>query len=108
MVSLPFTTALGVLVSKDDAAWLIVRTLGVLSLSWGAFLLFEFLLNILVVLTYEPPEYMKGQETIRLPNLNWNPFIGFLFLSVLAIYLLRWGQFFHKILLNGPRQREHT
>lgn len=36
---------------KADAAWLIVRTLGVVSLCWGAFLLFEFLLNVLFLVT---------------------------------------------------------
>ncbi len=94
--------------SKGDATWLIVRTLGVLCLGWTFFLLFEFLINILVIVTYEPPEYMKGQETIRLPNLNWNPLVGSAFLGDLSIYLLNFGQFVSKLLLKGAHQREDT
>ncbi|MDO3386874.1 hypothetical protein QWI17_13585 [Gilvimarinus sp. SDUM040013] len=77
--------------TKDEFSWLIVRLLGVLCLGWGLFLLLEFLVSVLVVVTYEPSEVLAGQNTVRLPHLNWNSFIGSVFLLGASIYLLWFG-----------------
>lgn len=51
---------------------------------------------------------MRDQETIRLPNLNCDPFVGFIFLSGLANPCLKRSLFIHNLLMKELRQCENT
>lgn len=85
---------------KESAAWLIIRTLGLLCLGVSAFQAFDFLMNVIAIISYDAP--VPG-ETIRLPNLRFDPLLGSLVFLALSVYFLKYGQAVHGWLLKEGR-----
>ncbi len=93
--------------SKDAAAWLIVRTIGVLVLLASAYHLFVFCLNILFVLSsYLDHESTNG--TLRLVNLNWNRLFYVAGFAAVARYFLVSGSLCHKLLMKEGSERGYS
>jgi hypothetical protein len=88
--------------SKDQAAWLVLRTIGLIILLAGLFHLYHFMMNLLAVLTI-PGELTSDGRTLRHVNLRWDPFLHFIALSAFSIYFLRYGRVLHRWLLREDR-----
>jgi hypothetical protein len=82
---------------KDAAAWLIVRTIGLLWLLLALLAALRFGANLIAIAAYEPG---AGQELVRYPNLYWKPFAGFIVCSLFAFYFLRMGKVVHGWLMR--------
>jgi len=89
---------------KSSAAWLIIRTSGVICLA--CFLYFLVSLICFLPAMYAGPSYQPGMET-RLIDLWSNLRSTAMFLSIhtivngaLSLYLLKFGKWIHKLLLN--------
>lgn len=87
---------------KESAAWLIIRTFGLLCLGTAAYLAFDFVMNIIAIISFEPATPLRG-DTIRLPNLRYDPLVGALVFMVLSVYFLKFGQMVHGWLLKEGR-----
>lgn len=87
---------------NESLAWLVVRTLGLLSLCLSAYKAFYFSVNLTFILMYEPSPPPAG-DTIRLPGLNWEPLVESILMLGLAIYFLRAGKLVHGWLVREGR-----
>ena len=84
--------------SKDSAAWLIVRTLGLLLLIAAIWQIFQFGLNI-VMLTIQLIYLVPTEEVSRLVNLRWDPLVNGGLYAIFAYYFLRKGEVAHTLLM---------
>ena len=83
--------------SKESAAWLVLRVIGLIFLMCGIIQLYDFALNafsVIVISNMEQPE----NGTLHLVNLRWDPVLHTIFLISAAIYFLWYGTFFHRLL----------
>ena len=85
--------------NKNSAAWLVIRVLGVISLGIACYQLYGFILNLVAVFSSSQQE-LQSSDTLRLVNLRWDPFLGFVFFSLLSVYLLNFGLGVHKLLIK--------
>lgn len=92
--------------SKDEASWLIVRTLGLALLIWTAYQLYIFALNLFFIAVYVPPPHMVAEGTIRLPDLDWRPLVRGCFSGGIAIYLLRFGRLPYLLLMKDGGEHD--
>lgn len=83
--------------NKSSAAWLVVRILGVISIAIACYQLYDFMINFIAVIASSQQE-LPSNGTLRIVNLRWNPFVGFIFFSLLSVYLLKFGLAVHKLL----------
>ena len=92
------------ILNKNSAAWLVVRVLGLVSLGLACYQLYGFTINLIAVVP-NLQQTLPSNGTLRLVNLRWEPFFCFVFLSLLAVYLLRYGLIIHKLLMRESGTR---
>ncbi|MDP4533286.1 hypothetical protein MARINON1_60388 [Marinobacter salarius] len=90
---------------KESAIWLVIRTIGLLLLLVSVFFALEFMVNVISIMMYEPPEAQSG--VIRLPNLRWDPFYTSAFSFALSGYFLSYGKAVFRWLNNEGQGREN-
>ena len=93
--------------NKSSAAWLVIRIAGLISLGIACYQLYEFMVNIISVAASSKQE-LSSNGTLRLMNLRWDPFLGFVFFSLFSVYLLRFGLTIHKLLIKEPAVSENS
>ena len=93
--------------NKESTAWLIVRLLGLISVAIGLFQLYGFVVNLSYVLA-QLSSSVPAEGTLRLVNLRWDPFFGFVFWGVLSIYFLKFGATVHELLIKEGRKGENS
>lgn len=84
--------------SKESAAWLVLRIIGLVLLICGFIQLYEFLLNVVAVILSSSQYVEPEKETLRLVNLRWDPLLHSIVLLLSATYFLRYGGFAHRLL----------
>ena len=88
--------------NKDQTAWLVIRSMGLVILLACAAFLYEFLLNLAAVrLSAGIPH--EGEPTLRLPNLRWDPLLHSAALFAFSFYFLRHGKALHRLLMKEDR-----
>jgi len=86
---------------SESAAWLIIRTLGLILFGFSFFQIFEFIMNLIFIALCQPPVLVVATpQTIRLPNLRWDPVIYAIVFGALSIYFLKYGATVHKWLIK--------
>ena len=85
---------------KNSIAWLVVRVLGLISLGVAFYKLYMFILNLVGVFVTSTQQEISSNGTLYLVNLNWDPFIGFLFFFGVSVYFLKFGSTIHKLLIK--------
>lgn len=88
-------------------AWLIVRFFGLISIAIGLYQLYEFAVDLSHVLA-QTSSTTSENETLRLVNLRWEPFVGFVFWGVLSVYFLRFGTTVHRWLIREGNSNENS
>lgn len=89
--------------SKDSAAWLVLRVVGLVFLIAAAMQIYAFLSTVIAYLSI-PNVAADESGTLRLVNLPWDPMIHAVWLGISAVYFLRYGVFMHKVLVNEGGQ----
>ena len=85
---------------KKSTSWLIVRILGLISLAIASYQLYEYLVNVSMVVA-QLNSGIPLEGTLRLINLRWDPFVGFIFFSALSLYFLKFGSKVHGWLMSA-------
>ena len=85
--------------SKDSAAWLVLRVVGLVLLIAGAIQLYTFISNVIAYLVISSV-VAEEPGTLRLVNLSWDSMIHAIWLGIAAVYFLRYGALMHKVLVN--------
>ena len=88
---------------KKSTSWLIVRILGLISLAIAFYQLYGFLVNVSTVVAHSNSD-IPLEGTMRLINLRWDPFVGFIFFSALSLYFLKFGAKVHGWLMSAGGQ----
>ncbi len=86
--------------SNESTSWKLVKLLGVASLFASSFYLLQIFLFAIFYFSIDPIVTVdaNGIETVRLPNMNWTPFINFAFFSLSSVYFLKFGNLAHKVI----------
>lgn len=93
--------------NKNSAAWLVVRILGVISLGIACYQLYEFMINLIAVIASSKQE-LPSNGTLRLVNIRWDPFVGFVFFSLISVCFLKYGLTVHKLLIAESGASENS
>lgn len=84
---------------KESAAWLIVRTFGLIFLCISLYQGFNFFIEAFVSISQWINNAHSGQNS-QIPILRLEPFFSFVFFLSLGIYLLRRGTKIHRWLIR--------
>ena len=86
--------------SNESTSWKLVKLLGVVSLFAASFYLLQIIIFAIYYFSIDPVVAVdaNGIETIRLPNMHWDPFINFAFFSLSSVYFLKFGKLAHKLI----------
>ena len=86
--------------SNESTSWKLVKLLGVASLFAASFYLLQIILFAIYYFSIDPVFTVdaNGIETVRLPNMNWAPFINFAFFLLSSVYFLKFGKLAHKLI----------
>ncbi|MES9974458.1 MAG: hypothetical protein ABW094_09370 [Candidatus Thiodiazotropha sp.] len=92
---------------KESAIWLVIRVIGLIFLFFAIYQLYEFPMNVLIVVTY-PKESAQSSGLVRLPNLRWGPFFEFILLSTVSLYFLIYGALIYRWLAREGNRSENS
>ena len=91
--------------NTNSTAWLIIRLIGLILIAIGFYQLYVFIINVIVVITHSHQPIVNN--TLNLISLRWEPFLGFIFFSILSLYFLKYGQGIQKLLVKEGRNSEN-
>ncbi|NIW47083.1 MAG: hypothetical protein GWN30_20740 [Gammaproteobacteria bacterium] len=89
--------------SKESAAWLIIRASGLAILVVCLWNVYHFTLNLIFILL-QAYAVAPTEAIIHLPNLRWDPMVHATALGILAFYFLRRGGLVHSWLIREDEQ----
>lgn len=75
----------------------VLAGLALLVAGWQAY---EFLMNLVVVCSFEAPEHSSG-NAIRYPNLRWDPLVWAFFAFIIGGLCLKFGHLFSASLVRA-------
>lgn len=95
--------------SKSDNAWVAVRFIGLIFVALSLMSLFEFPITYYSMERYSETLPEDKQSIYTLTNLYSSLIITgakFVLYSALAVYFLRWGRLFHRLLMYPIHGKE--